>query len=285
MFPMRITSFLLLSLLMCAACQNKDTHALEGLLVEVNGQLLYEEELQSAMPAGLSVDDSLLFAESYIQKWAEDALLYDVAEDNIRNSEEIERLVADYRKSLIVHTYRQELINQRLSPEVNEAEIANFYTNNQGLFVVKRPLIKGLYIKVPLNAPQLNDLRKWYQSETYSAVENLEKYSLVHAVSYDYFYERWTPVVDVLGKIPLKEENPELYIRNRKQVELQDTAFHYFLNVIDYLDKGDREPYEFAREEAKEMLVNTKKIDFMRKVKAELYEDALKKNKIKFNYK
>lgn len=277
-------SFLLILSLVCMACENKGRQAGENILAEIDGVFLYTEDLQSALPAGLTPDDSLLFAENYIRNWAEDILLFDIAQENIRDNEAVEKLVQNYRKSLIVHAYQQELINQRLSSNVPEDEIARFYEENKELFVVKRPLIKGLFIKVPLNAPQLNDLRKWYRTETYEAVEKLEKYSLLNAVSYDYFYDRWTPVIEILGKMPLKEANPEQYINRNRNIELQDTAFHYFLNVTDYLKPGDQEPYDFARTEAKDMVVNTKKIDFMKNMKNEIYNDALRKNKIKLNY-
>lgn len=34
--------------------------------------------------------------------------------------------------------------------------------------------MKGLFIKVPLTAPQLGSVRRWYKTETREAVEHLE---------------------------------------------------------------------------------------------------------------
>lgn len=284
---MRIIGSLLLLLLFCVSCggqKGKNQHHVENLLVEVDGNFLYKEDLQAVLPVGLSKDDSLLFAENYIRNWLEDVLLYGKAKANIPDNEEIEKLVENYRKALIVHTYQQELINQRLSLNLPEQDISDFYERNKNLFVLERPLIKGLFMKVPLGSPQLNDVRRWYKTETYEAVENLEKYSLQHAMTYDYFYDKWVEVSDILGKIPLKENNPEEYININRHVEMQDTAFHYFLNVVDYRHKGDEEPYDFARNTAKEMLINLRKVDFIKEIKADLYEEATRKNKIIYNY-
>ncbi|MDL2247705.1 peptidyl-prolyl cis-trans isomerase [Bacteroides sp. OttesenSCG-928-J23] len=270
--------------LICASCTDKNTPSGRDLLVEINGNFLYKEDLAAVLPGNLTPDDSLLFAENYIRNWAENVLLYNVAKENIRDNEEIKKLIDNYSHSLIIHSYQQELVNQRLSPNISEEEITRFYENNRELFVLKKPLIKGLFIKVPLNAPQMNDLRIWYKTETNEAVDKLEKYSLLNAVSYDYFYDKWISVSDILAKIPLKEEEPEVYIRENRQIELKDTAFCYFLNVTEYLNTGDEEPYDFARLEAKKMLINIKRIDFMKSVKNDLYNEALRKNKIKFNY-
>lgn len=145
-------------------------------------------------------------------------------------------------------------------------------------------MIKGLFIKVPLTAPQLNNVRRWYKSEKQDAVESLEKYSLQNAVKYEYFYDKWVSVTDVLDMIPLKVEAPEEYVDKHRQVELKDTAYYYFLNVSDYRGIGEEKPYEFARSEVKDLLVNQRRVSFMEQVKNDLYQQAVSKKKIIYNY-
>lgn len=281
---MRITGLLLVSLFFCISCTEKHDHRGKTPLVEVNGTFLYKEDLQSVLPAGLTKDDSLFFAEHYIRTWVEDLLLYEKAQNNIPDNEEIDRLVENYRKALIMHTYQEELIGQRLTKDIPEQEIAEYYEKNKELFKLDRPLVKGLFIKVPLIAPQLTNVRKWYKSEAQEAVEHLEKYSFQNAVKYEYFYDKWVSLADILDLIPLKTDSPEEYINKNRHVELKDTAFYYFLNVSDYRAVGEQEPYEFAMPEAKDMLVNIKRVDFMRQVKDDLYKRAIDRKKIIYNY-
>ena len=281
---MRITGLLLVSLFFCISCTEKHDHRGKTPLVEVNGTFLYKEDLQSVLPAGLTKDDSLLFAEHYIRTWVEDLLLYEKAQNNIPDNEEIDRLVENYRKALIMHTYQEELIGQRLTKDIPEQEIAEYYEKNKELFKLDRPLVKGLFIKVPLTTPQLTNVRKWYKSEAQEAVEHLEKYSFQNAVKYEYFYDKWVSLADILDLIPLKTDSPEEYINKNRHVELKDTAFYYFLNVSDYRAVGEQEPYEFAMPEAKDMLVNIKRVDFMRQVKDDLYKRAIDRKKIIYNY-
>lgn len=279
---MRITCLGLLILLFCGACKKEHDHGGRIPLVELDGDFLYREDLQSALPAGLSKDDSLLFAENYIRNWVEDILLYDKAQNNISNSNEINKLVENYRKALIMHTYQQALIQQTLSAEISEEELAGYYDKHQDLFKIERPLMKGLFIKVPLTAPQLGNVRRWYKSKSREAVEHLEKYSLQNAVKYEYFYDKWVPVADVLDLMPLKDSNAEDYLNKNRHVELKDTAFYYFLNVSDYRPIGVQEPYEFVRFQVKDMLLNTKQVEFMKQVKNDLYQRAEKRDKIKY---
>lgn len=279
---MRTTCLGLLILLFCGACKEQHDHGGRTLLVEMDGNFLYREDLQSVLPGGLSKDDSLLFAEHYIRNWAEDVLLYEKAQSNVPNSDEIDKLVENYRKALIMHAYQQALIHQTLSEEISEEELNNYYEKHQELFKVERPLMKGLFIKVPLTAPQLSNVRRWYKTETREAVEHLEKYSLQNAVKYEYFYDKWIPVSEVLDLIPLKVRDTEGYLNKNRHVELKDTAFYYFLNVSDYRSSGEQEPYEFARAQVKDMLLNMRQVEFMKQVKNDLYQQAEKKDKIKY---
>ena len=280
---MRTTCFGLLFILLCVACsQQYNDHKGQTPLVELDGNFLYREDLQAVLPVDLSKDDSLLFAEHYIRNWVEDILLYDKAQSNIPNNTEIEKLVENYRKALIMHTYQQALIHQRLSEEISEEELKDYYEKNQTLFKVERPLMKGLFIKVPLTAPQLANVRRWYKTETQEAVEHLEKYSLQNAVKYEYFYDKWVPVSEILDLIPLKTPDAEDYLNKNRRIELKDTAYYYFLNVSDYRSMGEQEPYEFARTQVKDILLNVKQVDFMKQVKDDLYQRAVKRDKIKY---
>ena len=105
-----------------------------------------------------------------------------------------------------------------------------------------------------------------------------------NAVKYEYFYDKWVSVTDILDMIPLKVDTPEEYVNKHRQVELKDTAYYYFLNVSDYRGVGEEKPYEFARSEVKDLLVNQKRVSFMEQVKNDLYQQAVSKKKIIYNY-
>lgn len=266
--------------MLCLACSPSYDHKGKTPLVEVDGHFLYREDLLAVQPAGLPPDDSLLFADDYVRNWVEEVLLYGKAEENIPDNAEVERLVANYRKSLILHIYQQALIRQKLSAQVTEEEVEAYYRDNIHLFKVGRPLIKGLYIKVPLGSPHLSDVRRWYRSDSHDAVEHLEKYSLRNAVKYEYFYDKWVPAADVLGQLPEGGREAEPALAQKRPVELADTAFHYFLNVTGYRAVGEDEPYELARDHARDLLLNIRQVEFMRGVRDDLYRRAMENNEI-----
>lgn len=268
---------------LCVACSPAPDHRGRTPLAEVEGRFLYREDLQAALPVGLSKADSTRFADDYVKRWVEETLLYAKAEENIPDNAAIEQQVESYRRTLILHAYRQALIHQKLADDIAEAEIEDYYRSHAELFKVEQPLIQGLFIKVPLQAPRLAEVRRWYRSDSHEAVEHLEKYSLRNAVKYEYFYDKWRPVSEVFGWMPRQEgADAEKKLRALPHIELQDTAYHYFLHVTGYRAVGEEEPYEVARAHARQLLLNERRGAFLRQVSDDLYREAVDKHEIKY---
>lgn len=272
-------------MLVLGGCSQQHDHKGKTPLVEVAGNFLYQEDLQSALPLNLSADDSVLFAENYIRTWIEDVLLFDKAEDNVRDDGKVKTLVENYRRSLVMHTYQEELVRQQLSEEITQAQLAEYYEQNKSLFLLEKPLVKGLFMKVPLQSPGWAEVRRLYKQRTSEAIEKLEKYSLRNAVTYDYFYDRWRPLEEVEAMMPMKKgETVDDRLKSGSDVELKDTAFHYFLHIEEYLGKNEPKPLDVAQEEIKEILINLKRVEFINRVKEDLYRQVQEKNGINYYY-
>ncbi len=282
---MKKTKVLLLGfVLLLMACTSEFNHHGKVPLVEVCGSFLYKEDVKASMPAGISSEDSLTFTQNYIKNWVEDMLLFQKAESNVEDMARIESLVRNYRKSLIVHSYQQSLVEQELTNELTEVEMKRFYEENRELFKVDETLVKGLFIKVPVNTTGVKGICQWYKMKDEESVDRLEKASFSKAVDYMYFYDRWVPATVVLSKLPQKWEDAERYLQKNRHVELKDTAYYYFFNVDSILLRGERKTFDAARNEIKSVMSNVKQTDFIRQVKDDLYKRALEKKEIKYYY-
>ncbi len=272
---------ILAGLLLLTGCSRNVDHKGKTPLVGIGQNFLYKEDLQADMPAGISGEDSLRFTHEYIRNWIEDELLYRKAEGNIPDDASVDELVSTYRRSLITHIYQEELINQKLGNTISAEEITRYYNQNSGLFCADEPYIKGLFIKVPANIPNIAKVRSWYKKNSQEAIDMLEKFSIGNAVHYEYFYDRWLPVSHFSVKIPLKAiDSDSDYLSRNRNVEVRDSAFCYFLHVEDFLPKGDQLPIERAEREIKEILINLKRVEFIKQMKKDLYDDASEHNDI-----
>lgn len=281
---MRTGIYILFSLLLLGSCTQKGTTEPKGILVKVNERALTKDEVLAVLPKNISSADSLLWAESYIKQWIKDGLVYDVALQNLDddNRAEIDRLVDSYRRSLVRYRYQEQLIQERLSANITEEEKQKFYEENQDQFILDHSLVKGLFLKIPIDAPNLSEVKKWYRSTSESAIEKIEKYSVQNAMVYDYFYDKWVSFDEVFVNIPIKVTNETEFLRTHSFVETADSSYCYLLNIEEYIAKGKIAPFEYASKQISDMLVNQRKVQFLKNFEEELYNDAIRAGNVVF---
>lgn len=254
-------------------------------LVELDGNVLYEEDLLQVLPLNVSEEDSTLFADRYIENWLSELLLFQNAERNVRDDKYIEELVENYRRSLIVHEYQQLLIEQKIEQEITDQEITAFYQENSNLFVLDEPILKGLFIKLPLSAPNQSNIKRLYRLRDDESYDEIEKYCIRYAPYYEFFYDYWHPISDIEILLPSMETSLEDYLAKNDYLEIKDDESLYLLNVSEYLPKGSVEPIEQAEDRIKRLLINNKEVSYIRKIKKDLYNTAIENNRVIFHNK
>lgn len=240
---------------------------------------LYRSEVESALPAGVHGADSVRFVERYMRAWAEDMLLYQQAEENLPESEEITRRVEAYRRALVMHAYQERLVEQELIADVTYEEVEAYYETHCKEFVATEPYLKGVFLKIPLRASFPKMLRGWLKNPAGDNLDRLEKYCLSHAVNYDCFPEKWRAVSEMSSRMPLVEKGAD-YFRRHKNMEVTDSVFRYFLYVSEVMSSGDCLPLEHAAGEIKEILVNLKRAGYISRMKSDFYRQALEDKEI-----
>ena len=276
-------TFLFFVLLFSACDKPGISPSQREIIVKVNDRILTREEIESQIPKGLPPEDSLIRAESIVKKRIIDMLMDDVAYKNVGDEKaEIEKLVNEYRRSLIRHRYQERIIKDKVSHSIRESDQLSYYEENKEQFVLNENLIKGLFLKVPLTAPGLDNIKKWYVSMSDESLEKIEKYSLQNALIYDYFYDRWVVFDEVMEKMPARISNPAQFLKTNKHMEVSDSSYVYLLNISDRLLVGNIAPFDYVKSQIHSMLVNKQKIDYLKGFGEKLYLDAIKNGSVKF---
>jgi hypothetical protein len=250
--------------------------------VKAGNKFLYKSDVEEHIPAGTSSADSLIAAEHYVRTWVNDVLLYDIALKNTNNMDEINRLVEDYKRSLLIYQYQEQLINERLTQEIDSQTMLDYYNTNKDVFKLEKTIIKGIFLKIPSDAPQIDDIRKWCKSINPASIENIEKYSVHNAKIYDNFLDKWVDFNDLANNWPQNFRDEIATVNQKKQIEEQDSIYHYFLNITDYLLPGDNAPFEYLSSVIKEQIINQQRIEFLKKTEKDIYLRAIKSGQVKF---
>jgi len=266
-----------------AACGNSTDKTGDEPLVKIYDKKLTKGMVYQAVPNSLTADDSTVFAQDYVNRWIRSELLLSKAELNLTPDEKnVEHLMEEYRRSLLIHQYQQKLLEQKYSPLITSSEINTYYTEMIDNFKLSEPIIKGIFVIVPKTAPNINVLRKLYRSDNSEDIVKLEAYCFQNAKKYEVFLDHWLTMQDVNSNLPDNIRNAERYLRNNKHYETSDEANHYFLAIKDYKLSSDVAPLEFVEAKIKAILLNKKRLEFIRQLESDLYEEALKTKSINF---
>ena len=260
------------------SCTQLEPRNREKPLASVFNNHLYPSELKDIFPGNVSPEDSLLILQNYVDKWVKKQLILQKAELNLTEEQKDVRLqIEEYRSSLLIYKYEQNLILQKLDTLISGEEVEAYYTENPSNFNLDRHIVKALFIKLPLDAPELWRVRQWYQSDREEDFKELESYCYQYGVNYDYFDDQWIPFTTISRALPNEIRNPESFLRWNKYIEQQDSAFRYMVRLREYSLAGTVAPLPYVDRKIKSIILNKRKVQFVRDLENNIYKDSLNK--------
>lgn len=259
-----------------AACSAPHPDDAPDLIARVGKQRLTRSELDKVLSPSLSPADSTRAARSYIRTWIDSRIMGEMASRNIPDMSEIDRMVEDYRNQLIAWEYSRLMYMQHGDREIPADSIAAYYEKHSADFVLERPLVKGVYIKIADNSPSLPAVRKLYRSTRDADIDRLEKQDLKGVIHYDYFRDRWVDWEQIETRIPIDfGPSPDAFLAAHKTVEVSENGFTHLLEITEYLKTGAVMPLERAEERIRRDLFNTHRREYDARLRMELLTRGL----------
>ncbi len=266
------------AMLLLASCNGKKQESSEVAIVVAEGMTLYANEVEKLIPSNLPPSDSAKLVNEYAKKWAEEILFYEKAKSNIPNKAEVERLVEDYKKNLIINLYQNQLIEENFNSIIPEATIKAYYESNSKAFRLDQSVVKGVFIKLRNGSQQARLARQIIGNE--KKRDELERLSLKDAANYLYSRDQWIGIDVISERSPFATTLARLK-ETKVLLEESDSSYIYMFYVDSLLREGSTMPYEMAKDEIRETLLNEQKVEFIQSVKNDIYTSALKQGRVK----
>ncbi|MDE6085783.1 MAG: hypothetical protein K2G40_05210, partial [Muribaculaceae bacterium] len=228
------------------------------LIARVGKQRLMRHDLDKALALGLPQDDSIRLARAFVRSWIDARIMGELASRNIPDMTEIDRMVEEYRNQLIAWEYRRLMFLHNAHIEFNDDSIASYYARHADDYILERPVIKGVYIKIEDKSPSLPTVKKLYRSRKDADIDRLDKEDFKGVMHYDYFRDRWVDWEQIETRIPLKSTtNPDAFLASNDHIEVSQNGFTYLLEISEFRRTGARMPIEIAEERIRRDLFNT----------------------------
>ena len=272
-----IRCFLVLLLITEFACNTtNDEIANDGKIVaKINSSSLYQSDLKEMAQKGLSKSDSIAFNKNYINNWAKNEIFYQQALNYLSEEElNISKEIEDYKKAVLSYKFETKLIEEKLDTTISAAQIEDYYTANSQNFLLKNNIVKVLYIKTPINIPNLDKLKKLCYSSSIKDAEQLKTMCIQYANNYFMNDNTWLMFDDLKKEIPQLKEVPEYTIQKGKIVEFTDATSFYFLKIIEVKSKNTLSPLTFEKNNIKSMLINERKQKLINTIKKDFFDNA-----------
>jgi len=268
-----LSILIVLSVLM--SCSKRPESKNERPLARVYNNYLYPSDLKEVIPVGIAASDSVSVVRDFIEKWIRNQLLLNKAEINLSDAEKDVRLqMESYRSSLLIYAYQQSYLRQKLDTVVTDKEIEDYYKQNSSNFILNGAMFKGIFVKVPVTAPEIWKLRQWCRSDDPESVKNLEGYCFEHAAAYNDFGEDWVKLNDILLMLPASGSNYEATVKSRKFLETRDNLYYYFVTAKEIALEGTVSPFELVKNDIHYIILNKRKIMLINDLEMSIYSDA-----------
>jgi len=276
----RLAAIFCLAIVVLASCHRKD----DPVVAQVYQYKLYTSEIRTAMPEGLSQDDSLVLVRDFIDSWVKEKLVLHEAEKKLSPREKnFDKEMSDYRNALIINKYYDKLwMGDTADNSISEQEISAFARSLDSRYTVEKEIVRVNYVKMPTSSAELPQVKAILFDENR---RKEEKESLVamlgDTIEYLLDDDAWLYLDDLQNEVSFEIDAQKASERgNVLHIEKAVGDQTVLLAILDYRSQRSVNETKEERAAAGMLLMNQRKAQFINQYVQELYDKAVKAGKI-----
>ena len=278
-----IFSFPIAALLLFSGCQQAVDQS--PLVARVYDHELRKADLQGLVGEGVSAEDSMAIIDNYVDQWVRQTVMLSKAEKNV--SDDFDRELGEYRNSLLIYAYEQQILNQLLDTVVTDAQIADYYAAHSDLFQLKNSIVKAVYVTAPKKSAADGKLRSIVYKSSFleDDIMDLEELATRNHLQGYYDGNTWMPFYTLQTLVPVTTYNENLFLKQNRTIVISDDSLTYYVRILDYKVSDEVSPIELQHDNIRAIILNHRKIEILSKLQVDLLAEAEKGGHVKRNKK
>ncbi len=268
-------------LLLCQSCTFFSSNKKAEAIARVNSDYLYREDIANLVPSGVSEEDSIAIVRSFIDRWATQKLLIKRAEVNLNSKKkaEFDSLIQQYKTDLYTKAYLEEIVKRTTDTVISENELKSYYNAHKENFRTNGTLVRLRYISLDKDNAKYELIKSKFFDFRKTDKKFWETYSL-QLNSFAFNDTVWTELNQVFDKLRfITPENRDEYISPGKTIQKTEGKKAYFVKISNVIDKNEIAPYQYLKPTLKEVILNRRKLELIKKFEKEITDDAIKDKK------
>ncbi len=263
--------------MMVSACSQKKGEP----IARAYNAYLYAEDIQELVNPGISEKDSLTIVNTYIENWQRQQALLHVANKQAQhNPDRFLAQIEKYKNALLIHEFEDALLKKKLDTLISESEIEQYYEKNKNIFILKRPIFKVSYIQLSKDAPELKRVKRWLLSDDFDDQSLLQQYCESYSKNYSLTDTTWHYLEELTKKMPIEQIDENNYNNYGRIFEINEKNQLYLIILRDSKLRNNTSPLDKERSTIRNLLVNQRKVDLIKKEENLIIEKARQNNKI-----
>ena len=232
--------------------------------------------------AGVSGADSVALAENYINQWVRrEVKIQEAVSVLAAELADVDRLVEDYRTSLLSSRLEQRYLAGRLDTLITDSMVSAYYDSHRGEFLMDRTILKGRIVRLPDNYRQSVKLYNLMGSK--SAEKQQDFLDLCKKNNFElHTFDNWVDFSEFLSYLPVRRDKNYDYILSGGEVrQMADADSKYFIQIDEVLRKGENAPLERVADMVRKILYNRRRVELVGQYNDSLYNAALMEGMIR----
>lgn len=277
---------LFVALMMVTSCRELPDYLVgDDTIARVGRNELTVADMADVIPANLKGEDSVVFVKQYVDKWIVRQLKVEEADRLFSGSEkDIEKLVEDYRQSLLTGKVDQYYVDQQKGGEFTDEDIAEYYNTHKSDFVLDRTLVKGRIVCFPASYRQskklMEQMRKAATSQsddkTFSEVCEKNGFQVVDNRA------EWVNFADFLANLPTTRSQEYDHLLDKLGIqEMKANDVRYYFDFTSVCRKGNVAPLELVSENIRRILVTQRRSEIIKGHEESIVNQAVEDGHVK----
>jgi hypothetical protein len=260
------------------ACSNK-SKGKDAVIVTVGSHSLHQSELSQLIHEGTSTQDSVAIIDGYVQSWIREKLMVMEAEKKVSSDLNINKLVDEYRSSLLVDNYEKKLVESQLDTVISENDLKSHYDQYKSQYILSQGIAKCIISKVSLKVQGTHALEKALdKNDKTEALFLVKEKSVFHHID----TARWLTKEDIKAMVP-QGFAEKIDIESKRVQTYKDKEYQYFVKILRSYDESEVPPFSYISDKVAKVILSERKNTLLKQVRESLYSNAVKDKNISFN--
>lgn len=252
----------------------------KNIIAKVGDKTLTFEELLEKVPNNIERLDSTVVVNEIINNWALNELLIKNAEMNLSElvKNRLKKNSNEYYNNLLVNTYKKKIASVNSDTLINKKDIAEYYDTNLNNFVLYEDIVQARYIRLNKNNFNINEIKRRFRRFNRDDIIFFDSISL-QLLNYSLNDSIWINKDLFFKKINvLDDEEIDRIVKKTLYIVKEDSLDVYLVKINRFKGINDKPPLTYIYRRIEELIINKKKVDFIKNFDKEIIENAKQEN-------